>query len=295
MVKLNIKKFSRSKVEEDPQTEQVSEHQVATITEPETSKKRGRPKKIQSQEIEIIKEVNEDKEVFESDIETADIETVDNEFLSELNNENYLIDDTDSEKQSLNESKSMMKNLLKNKKPKPVKQVKVISKEDDNDSLFGEDATPILGKDKRVLIAKVHQYKNLFPTELKKFKIKPNSSVDHLKDALAEMECIVETSSIDSFMTESILQSIKLIETGSSRTKYNISGTADLLKANPQFHNLIKQLYVKYNIFSKVPAEFQLVLLVGTTAMLCKNKNDKKAQLNCFLNEPLQQQQNINL
>jgi phosphoribosylaminoimidazole carboxylase (NCAIR synthetase) len=167
MVKLNIKKFSRSKVEEEPQTEQVSE-QVATITEPETSKKRGRPKKIQSQEIEIIKEVNEDKVVVESDIETADIETVDNEFLSELNNENYLIDDTDSEKQSLNESKSMMKNLLKNKKTKPVKQVKAISKEDDNDSLFGEDATPILGKDKRVLIAKVHQYKNLFPTELKK-------------------------------------------------------------------------------------------------------------------------------
>ena len=67
----------------------------------------------------------------------------------------------------------------------------------------------------------------------------------------------------------------------------NISGTADLLKSNPQFNNLIKQLYVKYNVFSKIPAEFQLVLLVGTTAMLCKTKNDKKLELNNFLNEPI--------
>jgi hypothetical protein len=108
----------------------------------------------------------------------------------------------------------------------------------------------------------------LFPNELKKFKIKTNSSPDQLKACLDEMEAMLETSSIDQFLTDSILQCIKLIETGTSRTKYNISGTAEMLKSNPQFHNLIKQLYVKYNIFAKVPPEFQLVLLVGTTAML---------------------------
>ena len=52
------------------------------------------------------------------------------------------------------------------------------------------------------------------------------------------MEAIVETSSIDNFMTESILQSIKLIEAGSARTKYNISGTAEMLKQNQQFQHL---------------------------------------------------------
>jgi hypothetical protein len=177
-----------------------------------------------------------------------------------------------------------MAELLKPKKSKPQKVEKIIR---DDDSLFDEEATPILGKDKRVIIAKLHQYKNLFKEELKKFKIKPNASEEQLKACLSEMEAIVETSSIDNFMTESILQSIKLIEAGSARTKYNISGTAEMLKQNQQFHNLIKQLYVKYNIFSKVPPEFQLVLLVGTTAMLCKTKNDKKDHIESFLNEKI--------
>jgi hypothetical protein len=252
-----------------------------TDTEPEiTIKKKGRPKKITQPDLENVKEI---EPIIDSDIQINE----DKEFLSDLNNENYIIDtDTEKETEKDNESVLMMKSILKSKKKPRIEKVKPI-KDDDNDSLFDDNATPILGKDKRVLIAKVHQYKNLFPTELKKFKIKPNSSVEQLKAALDEMECIVETSSIDSFMTESILQSIKLIEAGSARTKYNISGTADLLKSNAQFHMLIKQLYVKYNIFSKVPAEFQLILLVGTTAMLCKNKNDKKAQLNEFLNEPI--------
>ena len=283
IIKLNIKKFSRSKVEETAEpiiNEIISEPQ----TEPEAIvKKKGRPKKI-IEFVEPIKEV-EPLEIHSDDV--IEVDDNDKEFLSELNNENFITetkDDTKQEKEATNESELLMKSLLKSKKPKAVK---VNTKEDDNDSLFGEDATPILGKDKRVLIAKVHQYKSLFPTELKKFKIKPNSTVDQLKACLGEMEAIVETSSIDSFMTESILQSIKLIEAGSARTRYNISGTADLLKSNPQFNNLIKQLYVKYNVFSKVPPEFQLVLLVGTTAMLCKTKNDKKAHLEAFLNEPI--------
>ena len=78
-----------------------------------------------------------------------------------------------------------------------------------------------------------------------------------------------------------------MYEAGSARTKYNISGTADMVNQNIQFHNLMKQLYVKYNVFSKVPPEIQLMLLIGTTAMLCKNKNDKKNQISEFLNEKI--------
>jgi len=92
----------------------------------------------------------------------------------------------------------MMKEMFK----KPKKEKQMVR---DDDSLFGDDATPIIGKDKRVLIAKLHQYKNLFPDELKKFKIKPNSSPEQLNACLSEMEAIVETSSIDQFMTDSIL------------------------------------------------------------------------------------------
>jgi hypothetical protein len=95
--------------------------------------------------------------------------------------------DTKENNENLNDSEIMMKSLLKpNKKSKPKLEKDI---DTDSDSLFGDNATPLLGKDRRVLIAKIHQYKNLFPTELKKFKIKQNSSLEQLKEALSEMEC----------------------------------------------------------------------------------------------------------
>ena len=281
MVKLNIKKFSRSK-EDKNDIEIINTAEVAPEVAP--VKKRGRKPKQQPEpeliepDVEIISEPEPEVELIEPEPEQED-----NDFLNDLNNENFIIEEKPTKgtpKEEPNESAKLMKQLFK----KPKKEPKLIR---DDDSLFDEDATPILGKDKRILVAKLHQYKNLFPTELKKFKIKPNSSPEQMKACLSEMEAIVETSSVDQFMTDSILQCIKLVEAGTTRTRYNISGTADMLKQNPQFHNLIKQLYVKYNVFSKIPPEFQLILLVGTTAVLCKTKNDKKIELNEFLNQPI--------
>ena len=280
MVKINIKKFSRSK----DISEIVDSDETLDLVEV-PAKKRGRPKKEAKVELQVIQPEPEPEPPTPTpepeDEPDLDEEEDDGNFLQELNNENFT-----TPKEESNETALIMKEMFKPPK-KGKKQPQLIR---DDDSLFGEDATPILGKDKRVLIAKLHQYKNLFPNELKKFKIKTNSSPDQLKACLDEMEAIVETSSIDQFLTDSILQCIKLIETGTSRTKYNISGTAEMLKSNPQFHNLIKQLYVKYNVFSKIPAEFQLVLLVSTTALLCKTKNDKKLELESFLNEPIKKE-----
>jgi hypothetical protein len=288
MVKVSIKKFSRSKVEEPIAEEENNIMIEDTEQEPIITKpKKGRPKKQKQEPITPIEVLHEEPEKEYISEPEPEPEQTEDTFLDDLNNKNFVeeIKPTKQEiKQEQNESKALMAELLKPKKSKPQKIEKIIR---DDDSLFDEEATPILGKDKRVIIAKLHQYKNLFKEELKKFKIKPNASEDQLKACLSEMEAIVETSSIDNFMTESILQSIKLIEAGSARTKYNISGTAEMLKQNQQFHNLIKQLYVKYNIFSKVPPEFQLVLLVGTTAMLCKTKNDKKDHIESFLNEKI--------
>ena len=281
MVKLNIKKFSRSK-EDKNDIEIINTAEVAPEVAP--VKRRGRKPKQQPEpeliepDVEIISEPEPEVELIEPEPEPED-----NDFLNDLNNENFIIEEKPTKgtpKEEPNESAKIMKQLFK----KPKKEPKLIR---DDDSLFDEDATPILGKDKRILVAKLHQYKNLFPTELKKFKIKPNSSPEQMKACLSEMEAIVETSSVDQFMTDSILQCIKLVEAGTTRTRYNISGTADMLKQNPQFHNLIKQLYVKYSVFSKIPPEFQLILLVGTTAVLCKTKNDKKIELNEFLNQPI--------
>ena len=135
---------------------------------------------------------------------------------------------------------------------------------------------------------KIKQYKTLFPDELKTFKIKPNCSIGELKAYLDEIDVIVSTSDVDQFLTDSILQCIKLIEIPTSRFKnFNITGLSDMLKSNKQFHQLCKKLYLKYGCFDNVPPEYQLVLLVATTAYVCKNKNSGRNELELYLNEPI--------
>ena len=142
------------------------------------------------------------------------------------------------------------------------------------------------------MIAKITQYKNLFPSELKKFKVKKNASAEELKVYLDEMESIVDCSSLENFLTDSILQCIKLVEGVSTYTqKYNIDGCADMLKTNPQFNQLCKRLYIKYKVFSEIPPEYQMIMIVATTAYICKTKNSKKFEINNYLNQPIQQNQ----
>ena len=102
------------------------------------------------------------------------------------------------------------------------------------------------------------------------------------------MDIIVSTNNVDEFITDSILQCIKLLEIPTSRTKnFNITGLSDMLKSNKQFHQLCKKLYLKYGCFEKIPEEYQLVVLVATTAYVCKNKNSGRNELEAYLNEPI--------
>lgn len=239
-------------------------------------------------------------------LEEDDNQSFDDDFLKQLGNDVY------QEKSNLTEKALAKKDKLEAKEMKLLileqereakrqlredkkaqleqikydkKQSKMTGKSNDNDSLYG-DATPILGKDKILLLKKVKQYKSLFPEELKTFKIKKNPNVQELNDALTEMEVLVETHSVDGFLMDSVLQCIKLIENVSSvSSNYDIRGCADLLKSNKQFNTLAKQLFIKYNVFSSVPAEYQMILLVSTTAYICTNKNKNKHQIDAYLNE----------
>jgi hypothetical protein len=153
--------------------------------------------------------------------------------------------------------------------------------------MFSANGSEILGRDKRILLTKIRQYKSLFPETFKTFKIKANANVQELQTYLDEMDSIVECDSVEQFLLDSILQSIKLIEGVSSYTKYDIQGLADLLKANKQFNQLAKQLFIKYKVFNAVPPEFQLVMLDSTTAYICNCKNKRKGELNDYLNQPV--------
>jgi hypothetical protein len=250
-------------------------------------RKRGRPRKqpIINNEQETVLEQQEEETIEEHWAKksaarnaTWDEESVstiqDNDFLAELDNEHYKEDPIVN-----------VDDLFQNIRPQrtKVKREKKSQFEDDN-SLFSERGTEILGQERRVLLSKIQQYKNLFPGELKKFKIKKNCSTQDLQLYLEEMEVIVNTDSVEQFLTDSIIQCIKLTEGVSSYTKYDISGCADMLKGNKQFHTLCKQLYIKYKVFSNIPPEYSIVILVATTAYICKTKNTRKKELEIYLN-----------
>ena len=304
---INIKRFSRSKVDKPE--------------EPEVKRPRGRPKKNTS--VEPVappspKPEPEPESLYEEDSvsEISEDNNInqDDDFLADLNNVNFREPPT---KEELKEKEKMQKEIEKKqqkaakaekssrldldsifkrakaaqsvpKAPKPQK-----SQYEDDNSLFDDKGTELLGRDKRMLLSKIQQYKSLFPDELGKFKIKKNCSAEDLKLYLTEMESIVDTSSVEQFLTDSILQCIKMTEGLSSYTKYDITGCADLLKANKQFHTLTKQMYIKYKVFNNVPPEYSLAVLVATTAYVCKNKNAKKKEIESYLSQPIQPKEEI--
>ena len=162
-----------------------------------------------------------------------------------------------------------------------------LSTESYDDTMFSQNGSEILGRDKRVLLTKIRQYKSLFPDTFKTFKIKVNANSQELQTYLAEMDCMVECENVEQFILDSILQCIKLIEGVSSNTKYDIQGLADLLKQNKQFHQLSKQLFIKYKIFSALPPEYSMMILVSTSAYICNGKNRRRGEMEAYLNTPI--------
>ena len=168
------------------------------------------------------------------------------------------------------------------------KKTPTVSDKEESGELFSESGSEIVGKERRMLLKKLQQYKELFKDELKGFKVKKAASVDELKAYIEECENIVSVSACDQFILDGLLNSLKMIEGVSAHTKnYNISGLSDLLKANPHFHSLAKQLFLKYGLFSSTPPEYQMLFLVATTAYICRSKNAKKDEMMNYLQQPI--------
>jgi len=270
---ISVRKFSRSKVP-DPQPEPEQSNKIIQEEEPE-----------HETEHEGYASPDEDRD------------DTDNEFLADLHKSNYNPIDPKQEKEDLKRLKQEQREELKKEREhermikraeKSIKKPRPQVSHGNDDDIFSDTPTPIMGKDRLILQKKISQYKSLFADELKGFKVKKNASSEELKASLEEMETIVQVGTLDEFITDSVLQSIKLVEGVSSITRnYNISGLSDLLKSNPQFHKLLKQLYVKYNTFSQIPSEYQLLMLVATSSWICVQKNRNKSQINSYLNESI--------
>jgi hypothetical protein len=212
------------------------------------------------------------------------------DFLSDLNNDNFVsqseIEKASKEQKKLQKEQEKEQQKINKERKQREKEMeslnkkKSISKKTEENELFSEKGSELYGKDKLQIIAKIQQYKLLFLEikALQKLKIKKNPSLDELHIYLAECEALVETDSLETFLTDSILQTVKMVEYASVRTKYNISGLSNMLKANPQFNSLSKQLYLKYKVFSQVPPEYQMLMLVSTSTWICLQKNKKDTE-----------------
>ena len=280
MVNIKISRFSRAKKSDQNNNESIKPETINESIKPET-----------------INEQLNDPLLFDN------IE--DDNFLNDLNNTNYKPDEPPIKEVKQKEIKkdkpfdlTKIINQHKTKTPSNfnldsnnlLERIKNKSnkKSNDNidDSMFSQNGSEILGRDKRILLTKIRQYKSLFPDTFKTFKIKLNANIQELQNYIEEMDSIVECDSCEQFLLDSILQCIKLIEGVSSYTKYDIQGLADLLKQNKQFHQLCKQLFIKYKIFTALPIESQMVIMVTTSAYICNSKNKRRGEIESYLNTP---------
>ena len=169
-VKVNVKRFSRSKVNDEQPTEEP--------IEPVIEKKRGRKKKVTIEE-PIIEEPIIEEPIISETIEEVipdNFDEIDDNFLSELNSSNYQREQEQEQNREANlkqqkEAEKERIKYLKEAEKERAKQDKINKQKINNDSeLYSETAIEPQGKEKLLLLHKVKQYKNLFSNELKSYK-----------------------------------------------------------------------------------------------------------------------------
>ena len=170
MPKVNIKKYSRSNVDTTQTESEIPEQIDNNII----VKRRGRPKKEQIQQepsYEPPQLIETEPETHEFEPLEAELEAESDPFLDELTNDHYQEPPTEREQRELErEFKEQIKEQTKAQRKHETRERKVNNIMESND-LFDETGTEIIGRDRRVIINKMNQYKSLFPKELAKFKV----------------------------------------------------------------------------------------------------------------------------
>lgn len=246
-------------------------------------------------DIEITKEDNFDEfqnNDIDIDNDNDDTGSINWDELEALSEDNNIVENTEVkvpvEKMKINNSASSILNKIINERNE-IKESKTRKTTTKKSFQMEDGSSEILGKEKRALLEKINKYKSLFADnkKIKEFKLRKNITEEYLKEVLIEFEAIIETENVDGFITDGIILCLKQIEGVTTKYKrYNITGMADMLKANPQFHKTMKQLYLKYNVYKSVPPEQQLVMIIFTTAYVAMEKNKRKAEIEENLNQP---------
>ena len=213
MVNIKISRFSRAKKLDQNNIEQSNES--------------IKPEIINESKPEIINEPIINNPIINEQLnEPLTYDNIeDDNFLDDLNNTNYKPDEPIIKESKIKEVKTKDKpfdltkiiNQHKTKTPSNfnldsnnlLERIKNKSnkKSNDNidDSMFSQNGSEILGRDKRILLTKIRQYKSLFPDTFKTFKIKLNANIQELQNYIEEMDSIVECDSCEQFLLDSIL------------------------------------------------------------------------------------------
>ena len=201
-------------------------------------------------------------------------------FLADLENDHFT-DGDNKQSNELNELKALRtKTAIENER----KKLNRLAEQEQKNALKHKpedtaEELELLGKEKRVLLAKLQMYKSMFKAELKavKFRVKKEATVEELRAILVELEAIVSINGAEAFCLDVIYGSIQMIEGVSSRTEnYDVSGLVECLKANEQLSRLCRFLFIKYYTFSAIPPELQMVFIVMVSAVSCARVNQSK-------------------
>ena len=210
--------------------------------------------------------------------------------LEQLDNDKYIsVAETEKQKkqskkeivESEKEEKRKLLFEIQQEKLKNIKEKKTEIKNTD------EEYTELHGKTKLECLNLIKQYIILFPEQLQDFKYKKSGSNEQLIEVLNEIRAIVEIGTVDSFVMNSVYDTILMLEPYTKPTKFNIIGLSNALKLNPNFNNLCKQVMLKHNIGCSMSPEMQLLMITTTTIYMTIQKNQNKSQIDQYLNQKI--------
>ena len=210
--------------------------------------------------------------------------------LEQLDNDKYIsVAETEKQKK---QSKKEIQDAQKEEKRQmqlDLQKQKIQNNEEKREEKKIKDAeqySEIQGVSRLTKLNTINKYKLLFP-ELKDFTFKKNASSEELSIIITEMQTIVELSSIDDFLVNSIYDTLLMLEPYTVPTRCNITGISAMLKLNPNFTSILKKLILKYDLSTSTSPEIQLIIIITTSLYMTIQKNNSKIEINNYLNQKI--------
>lgn len=124
-------------------------------------------------------------------------------------------------------------------------------------------------EDRVNMIHKIEKYKDAFPDacRLVQIDLLHNLSDEELKEYLQKIRYTVSSRNCSNLIHRTIDGGIYMGEKVLSNFYPQVSGTHLELNANPEYHDLLKEISIEYNVMKYVPPEYRLCMLVGGTVL----------------------------